>query len=469
MLPILLLLILVPFAALVPLALVGRKYAFHVSAAASLVAFLLTAYALYYSYMNGASGLSFSSFYVPSLNLSIGFSLTQPSMILLVMTSTVFLAASIVGRYFIGSRDRLYNAIFLIAEGSSLGVFMTSNLFFFYVFWEISEVMMFFIIFLYGGYNRRYASIKFIIYSILSSLLLLIAVLLLYNSVSPHTFDIGALIRSAGSIGQGTQLLIFTLFVASFMIKMPVFPFHSWLPDAHTEAPTTGSMILAGVLLKFGGYGLYLMFLILPIASQYSQYLFLVFLLSAVYSAFVCISQSNLKRLIAYTSITDMAIVGVGIAAMNAFGYGGAVYMMLSHGIAISILFLIAGTLDQVYGTLEISKLKGVIRNFVGVSYIFIIGAFAAVGIPLTAGFIADILVFIGAVTAFGVFGLAPLIGVLLLFAALLWVIERVFVNSSEAVEPYNPLGAEVVVAGMLLIGVSIFFGIFPFILMGIS
>jgi NADH-quinone oxidoreductase subunit M len=468
MLPILPLIILIPLVALLPLFLFDRKHSYTISIISSLLVFVLTAYALYCSYAYGTSTLSMSGLYVSSLNLNFALQLNQPSLILLVMTSVVFLAASLVGKYFIG-RGSMDNLAFLVAESASLGVFIAANLFFFYVFWEVAEVMMFFIIFLYGGYNRRYASIKFITYSILSGLLLLIGILLLYGSVTPHTFDISALIAASGSIPTQTQLMVLVLFVIAFMIKMPVFPLHGWLPDAHTEAPTTGSMILAGVLLKFGGYGLYLMFLILPVASQYALYMFLIFLFSTVYSAYACLSQTNVKRLIAYTSITDMGVVGVGLAAMNAFGYSGAMYAMFSHGIAIALLFLIAGTLDHVYGTLDIDRIKGVIKNFAGMSYMFIFGAFAALGIPLTAGFVADLLVFIGAVTAFGVWGLAPLFGILMIGATLFWLIERVFMSASRAVEPYNPIDGAVMASAAFLTCITLLFGILPFVLLGIT
>jgi NADH-quinone oxidoreductase subunit M len=468
MLPILLLIVLVPFAFLLPLVLADRDYSYTLSIIASTIVLLLTAYALYLSYTAGSSVLSTSNFYVPVLNLNFSLRVNQLSMMLLVMTAVVFFASSIVGKYFIGKRDRTYNIIFLLAEGSSLGVFIAANLFFFYVFWEVAEVMMFFIIFLYGGYNRRYASIKFIIYSIFSSLLMLIGILMLYNSVTPHTFNIGGLIASSGQIPAGTQAVILLLFVIAFLIKMPVFPLHSWLPDAHTEAPTTGSMILAGVLLKFGGYGLYLSFLILPVAAHYALYLMLLFIFSTIYSAYVCLSQTNLKRLIAYTSITDMGLVGVGLAAMNAFGYSGSFYAMFNHGVVIAMLFLVAGTLDHVYGTLEIEKIKGVVKNFAGMSYLFILGVFAALGIPLTAGFIADLFIFIGAVGTFGVLGIVPLFGVLVMGAALFWLIERVFMSASKAVEPYNPLGSEVMIASLLLFGAAVLFGVLPVLFLGI-
>jgi len=464
MIPILFLMILVPFLAVIPVLILEKKHSYIVAFIASLLVFLISAYCLYYSYTNGPPALSFTNFYIPALNINFSLVLTQPALILTVMTAIVFLAASMIGKYFIKDEGKLYNIIFLIALGSSVGVFMASNLFIFYVFWELAEVMMFFIIFIYGGYNRRYSAIKFLIYSVFSSLLLLIAILLIYNATTPHTFDIATIVQYSSSISPHTQLLIMVLLLLSFMIKMPVFPLHSWLPDAHTEAPTPGSMILAGVLLKFGGYGLYLMFLILPIATTYAHYIFIIFLFSAIYSAYVCMSQTNIKRLIAYTSITDMAIVGVGISAANVLGYNGGLYMMLSHGIAISLLFLIAGTLDEVYSTLEISKIRGVIKNFAGLSYLFIIGVFATLGIPLTIGFIADITLFIGAITAFGVLGVAPLLGILIMGATLFWVIERVFMNTSKAVEPYNSVSNYVMGAGIFLICAAVFFGIFPFL-----
>jgi len=466
MFPILPLIVIIPFLALIPLLLCPKKYSYAISLAASALSFLLVAGAVYGSYFGGASSLSFSQVYISEFNLSFGLQLTPYTTILLAMASIVFLAAAMVGKYFIGTRERLYSVIFLIAQGASLGVFLASNLVFFYIFWEIVEVMMFFIIFIYGGYNRRYASIKFILYSIISSLFLLIGIMLLYSSV--HTFEILSIIQSSASISASTQMLVILLFTISFMIKIPVFPFHTWLPDAHTEAPTTGSMILAGVLLKFGGYGLLLMFLMLPIASSYAPYFFLIFLFSTIYSAFVSLRQTNIKRLIAYTSITDMGIVAIGLATGNLIGYNGALYFMLSHGLAISILFLVAGTIDELYGTLEISKIRGVVKNFPQVAYLFIIAAFAAIGIPLTSGFVADLLVFIGANAAFGIAGIAPLLGVLIVGAALFWLIERSFITSSRAVEPYNSLDNSVMISGIFLLAATVVFGIIPSLLLGL-
>ncbi|MDE1768012.1 MAG: NADH-quinone oxidoreductase subunit M [Candidatus Micrarchaeota archaeon] len=465
MLPLLLLIVLIPFAFILPILLLDKRHSYKIAFVASALSFLLVGVVAYSYYTGTAVASSPTQFYIQQLNLSFSLQTTPYTVLLLIMTSIVFLAASIVGKYFIGARERTYNIIFLLAQGASLGVFLASSLVFFYIFWEITEIMMFFIIFMYGGYNRRYASIKFIIYSIISSLLLLIGIMLLYSAPTIHTFDIASIIKLSSTLSMSTQLLVMMLFLVAFMIKMPVFPFHTWLPDAHTEAPTTGSMILAGVLLKFGGYGLMLMFLMLPIASSYTLYFFLLFLFSTIYSAFVSLRQSNLKRLIAYTSITDMGIVAIGLSAINAAGYNGGLYMMFNHGIAISLLFLIAGTIDELYGTLEINKIKGVINNFPGITYLFILGTFIALGIPLSSGFIADLILFIGATSAFGLMGLLALAGILIIGAALFWVIERSFMSVSHASEPYNVFDRSVTIAGILLIAAAVLFGIMPLLL----
>ncbi len=462
------LLVLLPFLAAAVSFLAGKRLSGYVSVAFSSAVLMLTLLAVYLAAQGGLNSMAFSASYIPSLNLSFHLQLTQLSLILVVMTSIVFFAASLAGVYFIKA-SRLYNIIFLAAEGASLGVFLSANLLFLYVFWEVAEIMMFFIIFIFGRYDRKYAAIKFIIYSLLSSMLLLVAILVLYTAATPHTFNIGALAGLASQIPQQVQLLVVVLLTVAFMIKIPVFPFHTWLPDAHTEAPTTGSMILAGVLLKFGGYGLLLMFLMLPLSHAYTLYMALLFGFSAVYSALVTLKQTNMKRLIAYTSITDMGIISVGIAASNLFGTSGALYGMMGHALAISLLFLIAGIVDEAYGTLEIGNLKRIIAQFPALAYLFIAGVFAALGLPLTAGFIGDLLIFIGSFKAFGLLGVAPLAGLFIAGAALFWTVERVFLGASEPTVPYGSVGRGIILQGAVLLAASIALGVLPFLLLGIS
>ncbi|HVA83228.1 MAG TPA: proton-conducting transporter membrane subunit, partial [Candidatus Aquilonibacter sp.] len=289
MLPLLPLMVILPFLAIIPIALIPERHAHKISILTSLIVLLLTAYSLYIVSQQGLTSLTFTQSYFTSIGANLSLQLTNISLILVVMTAIVFFAAALVGSYFIPKDQRLYSVVFMLILGGAMGLFLSGNLFLFYIFWEIAEFAMFFIIFGYGGYDRRYAAIKFIIYSIIASLMLLIGILLLYFYSSPHSFDIFQLEQSAATLPSGIQPIILVMLLGAFMIKAPIFPFHNWLPDAHTEAPTTGSMVLAGVLLKFGGYGLILMFLLLPIASTYSTYIAIIFGFSAIYGALVAL------------------------------------------------------------------------------------------------------------------------------------------------------------------------------------
>ena len=462
------LVILVPFVFAGLSLLINRRNLGTLSIISSILTFILVIAIIYQAFTYGIGSVSFNSEYIPSLGIGLHLQVTDLTLILVLMTSIVFLSASVVGTYFIEKGERIYGFIFLVAEGASIGLFLSANLFLFYVFFEIAEIMMFFIIFVYGGYDRRYASIKFIVYSLVASLLLLVGIMVIYANVTPHTFDINQIAAEAGSMPVGAESLAMLLLLIAFMIKIPVFPFHSWLPDAHTEAPTTGSMILAGVLLKFGGYGLLLIFLMLPLASHYGLYLAALFGFSAIYAAFVAMRQGNIKRMIAYTSITDMGIVALGVTAGNVLGTSGAIYAMLSHGLAVSLLFLVAGTLDELYGTLEISKIKGVMRLFPSLSYLFIIGVFAVVGLPLTSGFVGDLLIFFGAFNRFGIEGIIPIVSLVLMGGFLFWMIEKMFWGPKHS-EAYKALEKKVIYGGLLLLAATFILGILPSIMLAIS
>ena len=455
----------VPLLSVLPLTIASGRKAHYISTLSSILVFGLVMLSAYGFYAYGPA--SFSVGYIKSFGITLGFQPSQIGTIMLIMTSIVFMAAAIASGAFVKSGEKRYNVIFAIAESASLVVFLTSSLFLFYVGWEVAEVMMFFIIFIYGSYGRKHAGIKFIVYSLASSLLLLVAILLLYLGTYPHTFSMPAIEAGAVQIPMNIQEAAIFLFVLSFMIKMPAFPFHSWLPEAHTEAPTTGSMILAGVLLKFGGYGLLLMFLLLPASAAYAKYIALLFGFSAVYSAFAALRQGNLKRAIAYTSITDMGIVGVGAAAVGILGSEGASYMMLSHGIVISLMFLIAGTFKEAYGTLDIDKIKGAMGAFPFLSYLFIFGSLALIGLPLTAGFVGDVILFIAADASFGLAGLVPLISLVFLGAMLFWFVERMLYSDRETNIAHG-VDSRILAAAATLVFFSIAFGIIPALLLRI-
>lgn len=462
----LLLMVFLPFLLIIPLFLISEKKAFDLSLLSSAIIFILSLLAAYIGLSQGFGQLSVQLGYIQALGIDLSLELNKYSNILMIMTSLVLLATAIVAKRFIKESRRMYNMLFLLISGSALGVFLAGNLFFFYIFWELSDVSMFFIIYVFGGYDRRYAAIKYIIYSIIASLFLLTGMMVIYSGVPSHTFSIEGIILQSSSIPQSIQLLALILLLTACLIKMPSFPFHSWLPDSATEAPTTGSMVLAGILLKFGGYGMLLMFLMLPIASTYASYMAALLGFSAVYGAFVAMRQSNLKKVIAYTSMIEMGIASLGIASMNTFGIAGGLYVMLNNGLIVPFLFLIVGAVDESYKTLLIARLSGIVKNFPFVTYALLFGVFAFIGIPLTSGFIGYLLVFIGAVSAYGTLAFVPLAAILLIGAFLFLILERAFFNSSKAVEPFSNPEMEISYAAVLLSASTIFLGILPFLLL---
>ena len=460
--PVLPLIVLIPFLSIIPMLFLDKRDIRTTQMIASAIVLAL-AIAIVFAPSLGIS-TSFSYGYIQSLGVAFGLNATYISTVLVLMSALVFFAASMVFDSFIKDNERVYGILFALVQGSSLALFLSSNLLVLYLFWEIAEFSMFFIILLFGSLNRRYAAIKFIIYSIVSSMALFLGFLVLYLGVTPHTFSISAIISSSGSMPVSMQLYALILLFAAFAIKVPVFPFHGWLPDAHTEAPTTGSMVLAGVLLKFGGYGFILTVMMIPLAMKYSVFMAALFILSAIYSALVSMRQHNLKRMIAYTSITEMSIVVFAVVSGSAQALNGALYAMLAHGLAVSLLFLIAGSISEAYGTLEISALKGVIRNFRPIAWLFVFGAFAVAGLPLTSGFIGDLLIFIGTYAVFGMAALLPLAAILLLAGLLFWIAEKVFM-SGRATEPAERIQKSVYYTGAFLAAATVVFGIVPFIL----
>jgi NADH-quinone oxidoreductase subunit M len=466
MIPLLALVVFVPFLSIIALFLVPERHSFNVVLAATLLASALALAAVASGLGQGFAQLSFTLPYISSLGISLVFSLTQYSDIFVVMSAVVLLASAMAAGSFIKESRRIYNTLFLLVAGSAFGLFLSGNLVFFYLFFELSEVSMFFMIYIFGGYDRRYAAMKFLVYSIAASLALLIGVMVVYSGTAPNTFSIAGILSQSLSIPAGTQVLALALLLLAFLIKLPVFPFHGWMADAYTEAPTTGSMVLARILPQLGGYGLLLMFLMLPVASDYSIYIAALLGFSALYSALVAVKQVHIKRTIAYASMLDMGIASFGIAAIGTLGVQGGLYLMLSHGIAISLLFLVAGALDEAYGTLLISKLKGAIRNTPVLAYSFIFGSFATIGIPLTAGFVGELLVFSGAVHAFGRFGVVPLAAVLIMGAVLFWIIERSIMNSSKGTSPFAYPGRAILAAMLFLAASTIVLGILPGVLL---
>lgn len=369
------------------------------------------------------------------------------SMPLLFLTTLLTLLC-VIYSWRITTRVKEYMALFMLLETGMLGVFCSLDFFLFYVFWEVSLVPMYFLIGIWGGPRREYASIKFFIYTLVGSLAMLLAILALYFYSSPHTFDMIALAQQNPLAGRfWIGVLAFWGLFLGFAIKVPLFPFHTWLPDAHVEAPTAGSVILAGVLLKMGTYGFVRVSLpILPGASQYFAIVIaLLALASIIYGALVAMAQTDLKKLIAYSSVNHMGYVMLGIAAACAYAdptrasdnlavarttaLNGAVLQMFAHGIITGALFFLVGVIYDRAHTRDLNSFGGLAKQMPVYAGIMMMASFASLGLPTMAGFVAEFLVFVGSFGTYKIITGLAVLGVIFTAAYFLWMIQRMFLG----------------------------------------
>lgn len=341
-----------------------------------------------------------------------------------------------------------YVAMFLLLDTGMMGVFVSLDFFLFYVFWEVMLLPMYFLIGVWGGPRREYAAIKFFLYTLLGSVLMLLAMIALYFSVTMtdpatgekmYTFNMLAMMNSAnfepGSLlaGVGTywRYLAYIALFIGFAIKVPIFPFHTWLPDAHVEAPTAISVILAGVLLKMGTYGLLrISFPILPDAANYFIVpLAILALINIVYGALCAMAQKDFKKLIAYSSVSHMGVVLLGMAAMNTQGMVGAVFQMFNHGTITGMLFLIVGVIYDRAHTRDLDAFGGLAITMPKYTGIMTVAFFAALGLPGLSGFISEAFSFLGAFQTHRIITILATLGIVLTAAYMLWTLQRVFLG----------------------------------------
>ena len=405
------------------------------------------------------------NYYLPSLGVVVGFNVNAISLALLLMASIVVFVTLLSGNVE-NEHQKTASALVLLFEIAAIGLFTAANLLLFFIFWDVGVIALFFMIYLLGSANRRRAAVKFIIYELLASLLLLLAIMLIYFNTPIHSFDINYIISNSAMIPAGIQGLILVFFAVAFLINMPVFPFHLWLPDAHTEASTQGSMLLSGILTKFGGYGMLLTFLMLPIVQQYFVPFAALAVISAFYATFVVMTQHDIKRIVAYTTIVEMSVVLIGIASLNVFGTEGAVFMMLAHGFTIALLFLAAGSMGYAFGDRDIRSLKGVVKNAVSTAYSFLVGIFATTGVPLTAAFVGDVLIFLGAIGRFSLYGALPLLAIMLLGSYLYYVVNKSILSTKESSNTVGYLDDKQKLGYFVLLLFIFVFGIMPFIVL---
>ncbi len=372
--------------------------------------------------------------------------ISVPMVILTALISFIAVIAS----WNIDKAPKGYMAMLLLLDTGMMGVFVSLDFFLFYVFWELMLLPMYFLIGIWGGPRREYAAIKFFLYTLAGSVLMLLAMIALYSSVAVtdpatgekiHTFNMLAMMDPANFqpnsllAGFGTQMRAFAylaLFIG-FAIKVPIFPFHTWLPDAHVEAPTAISVILAGVLLKMGTYGLIrISFPIFPeMAQTYAFALAIFALINIVYGALCAMAQKDFKRLIAYSSISHMGIVLLGMSALNTQGMMGAVFQMFNHGTITAMLFLIVGVIYDRTHTRELDAFGGLASTMPRYTGIVTVAFFAALGLPGLSGFVSEAFSFLGAfqVDKLRIITIVSTLGIVLTAAYMLWTFQRVFLG----------------------------------------
>ena len=362
----------------------------------------------------------------------------------------------------IETRVKEYMIAFLVLETLMIGVFVSLDLVLFYLFFEGGLIPMFLIIGVWGGARRVYASFKFFLYTLLGSVLMLIAVMAMY--VTAGTTDIPTLL--AYDFPKDMQNWLFLAFFASFAVKMPMWPVHTWLPDAHVEAPTAGSVILAGILLKMGGYG-FLRFSLpmFPDASVYfAPMIFALSIIAIVYTSLVALMQEDIKKLIAYSSVAHMGFVTMGLFALNRQGVDGAVFQMISHGFVSGALFLCVGVIYDRMHTREIKAYGGLVNRMPIYAAVFMLFTMANIGLPGTSGFVGEFLTLVGAFKANSLVAVFATIGVVLSACYALWLYRRVVFGELEkkTLLGMKDMNLREIVVMLPLVVATLFFGFYP-------
>ncbi|WGF89167.1 NADH-quinone oxidoreductase subunit M [Marinivivus vitaminiproducens] len=402
------------------------------------------------------------SAWLPGLNVSYHLGVDGISLWFVLLSALLTPICIISSWYSVNVRVKEYMIAFLVMDSFMIGVFCALDFVLFYLFFEGLLIPMFLIIGIWGGANRIYASLKFFLYTLLGSVLFLVAILVMYFQVG--STDIPA--AMAHDFSADLQFWLWLAMFASFAVKVPMWPFHTWLPDAHVQAPTAGSVLLAGVLLKLGGYG-FLRFSLPMLPDASLTFTPLIFTLSAVaivYTSLVALMQEDMKKLIAYSSVAHMGVVTIGIFTLNPQGLQGSIIQMISHGIVSGALFMAVGVIYDRMHTRDIARYGGVVERMPNFALVFMLFTMASVGLPGTSGFVGEILVIIG-VFQFNAWVAAFVASGMILSAAyMLWLYRRVVFGAlvHEDLKSLRDMRTNEIVAFAPLVVLVLLMGIYP-------
>lgn len=440
---------------------------------------LILALALFVSFDRSATGFSFIERFTWVAPFNIQYLLAVDGLsVSLVLLNAILGVTAVLISWTVAERVREYFILLLLLQTAVMGVFISMDLFLFFVFWELELIPMYFLIARWGSGRKEYSAMKVLLFTLIGSAFMFVSIIALYFSqpVGDRTFDmialaqsdLGGLVSSAGIISTG--------FLIAFAVKLPIFPFHTWLPDAHTDAPTAISVMLAGVLLKMGGYGLIRINSgIFPDQlSELAPFLAIAAVINVLYGAFIVMRQTDIKRLIAYSSVSHMGFVVLGLssfggAVTSTAAINGAALQLFSHGVITALLFVCAGLIYERTHTRYIPDMGGLITKMPFIGIPFIIAGLASLGLPSTSGFVAEILIFLGAYGAYPLATAVCAFGVVLAAGYMLWVIQRtLFGPSLERWKDLKDANAPGIWAMIVLLIPILLIGVYPRILLDV-
>jgi NADH-quinone oxidoreductase subunit M len=402
--------------------------------------------------------------WIPSVNIFYHLGIDGISIGLIFLTTLLSFLACI-GSYSIGMRQKEYFFLYLLLATGMLGTFVALDLVLFYVFWEVVLVPMYFLIGIWGGPRKEYAAIKFFIYTLAGSIFMLLGILAFYFTSTPHTFSILELGKTTGDLTMPIQILIFIAFYLGFAVKVPVFPFHTWLPDAHVEAPTPISVLLAGVLLKMGGYGFFrISFPLLKDAAHYFVLPFAILgAINIVYGAVVAMAQIDFKKMVAYSSVSHMGFVMLGLASMTTTGFNGALLQMFNHGIITGAMFFLVGVIYDRAHTRDLDKFGGLgvkMPVYAGMLTVF---SLASLGLPGLSGFVSEFMSLLGSYAAFKVITIISVLGIVITAGYFLYMLQRVLMGPlNEKLAAISDINKRELFTLIPLMAIAILIGVYP-------